>query len=160
MEAPRIWSTPRYCSCRASSQLAGDSSRTPRAVPPQASTDCTAATERALPKPLAAGICARRQARLLPSLRRIPALASAADGAPAPRPAEGAEAVLISGQSPDGEDGGAMPAATRWSCSAASPMWKSAPSGPAISSAKKPPRGWPVIRRTTSPTMKPWVSEW
>jgi hypothetical protein len=30
-----------------------------------------------LPKPAAAGICARRQARLLPSLTRIPGLASA-----------------------------------------------------------------------------------
>src|SRR6516165_8966329 len=102
MEAPRIWSTPRYCSCRARSQPAGDSSRTPRAVPPQASTDCTTATERALPKPLADRICARRQARLLPSLTRIPGLASATDGAPAPGPAESEEAT----QSPDGEDGG------------------------------------------------------
>ena len=33
-------------------------------------TDCTRATERALPKPLAAGICARRQATLFPSRTR------------------------------------------------------------------------------------------
>ena len=53
-----------------SSQAAGDSTRTPSTVPPQASTDCTRATERALPKPLAAGTCARRQATLLPSRTR------------------------------------------------------------------------------------------
>ena len=39
-------------------------------------------------------------------------------------------------------------------------MWKSAPSGPATSSAKNPPTLRPVIRRTTSPTRNPWVSEW
>src|SRR5438270_8820638 len=39
-------------------------------------------------------------------------------------------------------------------------MWKSAPSGPATSSARKSPTVWPLIRRSTSPMRKPWVSEW
>src|SRR3954447_17190250 len=39
-------------------------------------------------------------------------------------------------------------------------MWKSAPSGPATSSAKNSPTLRPVIRRTTSPTRNPWVTEW
>src|SRR4051794_29328526 len=39
-------------------------------------------------------------------------------------------------------------------------MWKSAPSGPATSSAKNSPTLRPVIRRTTSPTRDPWVTEW
>jgi hypothetical protein len=36
---------------------ASDSSRTPLTAPPHARTDCTRATDRTLPKPLAAGIC-------------------------------------------------------------------------------------------------------
>ena len=51
----------------ARSQPARESSRSPRTAPPQAITDCTRATERALPNPFPAGICARRQATLFPS---------------------------------------------------------------------------------------------
>ena len=51
-------------------------------APPHAITDCTRATERALPYPLAAGICARRQATPLPSLTRIAVAASGAAARP------------------------------------------------------------------------------
>ena len=76
---PRRRSTPWNCSSRARSQPACDSSRSPRTAPPQAITDCTRATERALPNPLAAGICARRQATLFPSRTRtaVPAAGGA-----------------------------------------------------------------------------------
>ena len=72
---------PLNCSSLARSQPARDSSRSPPTVPPQAITDCTRATERALPKPLAAGICARRQAALFPSRTRTAAAGEAAGGA-------------------------------------------------------------------------------
>jgi hypothetical protein len=44
-----------------------DSNRTPLTVPPHASADCTAATDRALPCPPADGISARRQASVFAS---------------------------------------------------------------------------------------------
>ena len=47
--------------------------------------------------------------------------------------------------------GGGITNATRWSSDAGSPMWKSAPSGPATSLANHDPMVSPVIRRTTSP---------
>ena len=86
-----------------------DSSRTPRTVPPQASTDCTAPTERALPYPPADGIPARRQATVFPSLAWIAGLGGPMAAVPANRLSAG-------------EDGGAMTGATRWSCSAGRPM--------------------------------------
>ena len=55
---------------------------------------------------------------------------------------------------------GGMTRATRSSCSGPVPMWKSAPSGPAISSAKNVPTERPSTRRTTSPTRLPWVMPW
>jgi hypothetical protein len=56
----------------------------PRAVPPQASTDCTAPTDRALPYPPADGIPARRQARVFPSLAWIAGLAGPLKAVPFP----------------------------------------------------------------------------
>ena len=48
--------------------------------------------------------------------------------------------------------------AARFSSAGPSPMWKSAPSGAAISSRKKRPRLRPSIRRTSSPTSQPKVT--
>ena len=108
------------------------------------------ATDRALPWPLAAPISARRHASVH---------ATDASGA-------GPVNVLtitLSGSSVArsiGSGGGGTTFETRWSCSGASPMWKSAPSGPAISLAKNWPSESPVMRRTTSPTRWPWFSAW
>lgn len=52
---------------------------------------------------------------------------------------------------PKSMGGGGMTSDTRSSSDSGSPMKKSAPSGPAISLAKKVPMLTPVIRRTTSP---------
>ena len=116
------------------------------AVASTPSPTCSSATERASPKPLAAGICARRQATLFLSTdpyprsrRRGPRLRRARSRR-SPRPATAAGSRARPG-------GRARRA----------PMWKSAPSGPATSSAKNVPRLRPVIRRTTSPTRNPWV---
>ncbi len=124
----------------------------PRASPPQASTDCTAATERALPYPLPDRISARRQATLFPSLTRIAVPPVAAPWSP------GGAAT----RSPSGASGGARTGAKRSSSPAPAGMvrWKSAPSGFAMCSAKKVARDWPVILLTTSPTRNPWVTEW
>ena len=51
--------------------------------------------------------------------------------------------------------GGGTILEARWSCCGSSPMWKSAPSGPAISSAKNVPSVRPSMRRITSPTRWP-----
>ena len=50
-----------------------------------------------------------------------------------------------------------MISATRESSEAGRPMWKSAPSGSAISSRNTVPRDFPVMRRTTSPIRNPKV---
>ena len=148
---------PRYCSSLARSQPSGDSSLMPFTSPPQASTDCTAATERALPYPLPDRISARRQATLFPSLTRIAVPPVAAPGVLGPGSPGGAAA-----RSPSGASGGARAGAKRSSSPAPAGMvrWKSAPSGSAICSAKNVARDWPVTRRTTSPTRNPWVTEW
>ena len=146
---------PRYCSWLARAQPSGESSLTPRTVPPQASTDWTAATERALPYPLPDGISARRHAGVLATASRIPA-GAAASSLSAVFLALGAGADPQSAGSP----GGAMPAANRTSSAALSVNWKSAPSGPATSWAKNAPGRRPVTRRITSPRRNPWVSEW
>ena len=51
--------------------------------------------------------------------------------------------------------GGGTTLATRWNSEGGRPMWKSAPSGPAICAAKNSPRRWPVMRRITSPIRWP-----
>ena len=56
-------SVPLHCSSRIRFTVASESSRTPSTAPPQASAECTRATERALPIPPPAGISARRQRR-------------------------------------------------------------------------------------------------
>ena len=56
--------------------------------------------------------------------------------------------------------GGGTSSATRSSCTASSPMWKSAPSGSATSSRKNVPRVRPSTRRTSSPWRNPCVTAW
>ena len=56
-----------------------------------------------------------------------------------------------------GSGGGGTTGAIRGQSSSAAPIWKSAPSGPAISSATKRLSGSPVTRRTISPTRWPWL---
>src|SRR5438477_122684 len=62
MGTPRTRSVPYCCSVRTASAPAVERNRRPPTSPPQASTDCTRATDRALPCPPAAGISARRHA--------------------------------------------------------------------------------------------------
>ena len=54
-----------------------------------------------------------------------------------------------------GAAGGGTTLATRWNSEGGRPMWKSAPSGPAMCAAKNSPRRWPVMRRITSPIRWP-----
>jgi hypothetical protein len=55
---------------------------------------------------------------------------------------------------------GGMISAIRGVSFGAAPIWKSAPSGPAISSATNCLSVLPVTRRSTSPMRWPWVSAW
>ncbi len=145
---PKTRSIPWDCSSKTASHPLADKRRTPRASPPLARTDWAAATPRALEWPLAAGISARRQASVKEGSTDSGGLenvrCSIGGTSPAPIP----------------DMSGPMTRDTRWSSAAGSPMWKSAPRGPATSSAKKVPRLLPEIRRTTSPTKKPWVTAW
>ena len=112
----------------------------PRASPPHAIMDWIAATERALPWPLAAGISARRHhssAVIAPVIGGLLNVRTPSSGSPASRTSTG---------------GGGISGATRGSASGGRPMWKSAPSGSATVSLKNAPSETPVIRRTTSPT--------
>ena len=61
---------------------------------------------------------------------------------------------------PASAGGGAISSATRASSEAGSPMWKSAPSGSAISVRNTSPMVRPVMRRTTSASRYPWVTRW
>ena len=56
--------------------------------------------------------------------------------------------------------GGGITWAIRESCSGPVPMWKSAPSGPATSSAKNVPSERPDTRLTISPSRYPWLIAW
>ena len=104
------------------------------------------ATERAFPWPLSAPSSARRQAGVF---------AAAAS-------ATGPVKVLYTGLSGSrlarskGSGGGGVTGAIRSQSASIAPIWKSAPSGPAISSATKVFRGLPLRRRTSSPTRWPW----
>ena len=104
------------------------------------------ATERAFPCPLSAPSSACRQAGVL---------AAAAS-------ATGPVNVLYTGLSgsmlarSNGSGGGGVTGAIRSQSASAAPIWKSAPSGPAISPATKAFSGWPLTRRTSSPTRWPW----
>ena len=97
--------------------------------------------DRAFPWPPAAGISAARQSRVRVSYGLIGGLVMMFTNS-SPKAAGSAGSTA----------GGGTRSATRGSCSGAKPMWKSAPSGPAISSRNTAPRDFPVIRRTTSPT--------
>ena len=112
------------------------------ATPPLARIAWISATARALPMPPTAGISAPRQARVRvteTSSSGLSATFTCSSLSPAPP---------IGGRA-RGRDqlGDACVLAT-----AGSPMWKSAPSGSAISSRNTVPSDRPVIRRTTSPT--------
>ena len=61
---------------------------------------------------------------------------------------------------PGGGGAIALISATRPCSASGRPMWKSAPSGPAIASRKNVPTLLPVTRRTTSPTSQPKVTAW
>ena len=138
---PSTRSTPLHCSSNTTSMPFGDSSRTPLASPPHAIGAWIRATERALPWPPAAGISARRHG--------IVADTSASSGG-----LISVRKAIELWSTPSTVSGalGGMTWAMRASCSAAVPMWKSAPSGPVISLATNSPIVCPVTRRTTSPT--------
>ena len=130
--------------------MSGDSNWTPSTVPPSASADRIRATERALPWPLVAPMSARRQSGVL---------AAEASRAGPVRVLNAALSVSMVAMS-KGSGGGGTTGAMRPQSASAAPIWKSAPSGPAISSATNVFSGVPVTRRTTSPTRWPWLAAW
>jgi hypothetical protein len=136
---PSTRSVPLHCSSNTTSTPDCDSSFTPLASPPLAIGVWIWATERALPCPPAAGISARRQSI---SHDRV----ASSTGLP------NVFASTESGSMPSGigSGGGGITRATRASCSAVVPMWKSAPSGPVMCSATNAPIDWPVTRATIS----------
>ena len=119
-------------------------------MPPHAVGVWHSATDRALPWPPAAGISARRHSlvdeyaastgRLLIVRKAIESLST--------------ESKSMIGF------GGGITWAMRESCSGPVPMWKSAPSGPATSSAKNVPSERPETRLTISPSRYPWLIAW
>ena len=56
--------------------------------------------------------------------------------------------------------GGGTTGAMRSQSASLAPIWKSAPSGPAISRATNSLRLIPVMRRRISPTRWPWLCAW
>ena len=110
----------------------------------------TRATERAFPCPFAAPMSASRQPGVL--------AASASAGGPV--------SVLTAGLSgpsasrSNGSGGGGTTPAIRAQSPSAAPIWKSAPSGPAISSATNCFSGLPLTRLTTSPMRCPKFRAW
>ncbi len=103
------------------------------------------ATERALPWPFAAPMSARRQPGVLAS--------SALGRGPVNVLTAGLSMSSAAGSTSSG--GGATTGAIRPQSLSAAPIWKSAPSGPAISSATNCLSALPEIRRTISPTRCP-----
>ena len=130
--------------------VSGLSRRPPSTSPPRATTDMTRATLRAFPWPFAAPMSARRQPGVLAS--------SAAMNGPV--------RVLTAGlfgsstAKSKGSGGGGTTLAIRPQSLSAAPIWKSAPSRPAISSATNCFIDLPLIRRTTSPIRCPKLSAW
>ena len=108
------------------------------------------ATERALPWPFIAPISARRQAGVL-------ALAASAGG-----PTNILNIGLVGSRlaMSIGSGGGGTTGAIRSQSVSAAPIWKSAPSGPAISSATNSVSVLPVVMRSSSPTRWPWFCAW
>jgi hypothetical protein len=119
--------------------------RIPSTSPPRETTDMIRATERAFPCPFAAPMSAPRQPGVLAS----------------PASMNGPVNVLTvtlsapSASRSSGSGGGGTTFAIRPQSLSAAPIWKSAPSGPAISSATNRLSVLPLIRRTTSPTRCP-----
>ena len=71
-----------------------------------------------------------------------------------------ARVVRSQGVSVEMYGGGGITFAIRPQSSSAAPIWKSAPSGPAISSAANRLRGFPLTRRMTSPSKWPKFIKW
>ena len=136
------------CSRKIRSIVSGDSSRTPSTSPPREITDRIRATDRALPWPLAAPMSACRQPGVLAS-----AAATAGPVKVLTTRLSGPRAAMS-----NGSGGGGITSAIRPQSRSAAPIWKSAPSGPAISSATNCLSEVPVIRRSTSPTRCPKFS--
>ena len=109
------------------------------ASPLPAMIDWTVATERELPCPFAAGISARRHHASLANSATRGGLANVRTG------------MLIGSSAPRSGISGGITGETRPSSEAGSPMWKSAPSGPATSDANHCPIEVPVMRLTISP---------
>jgi hypothetical protein len=132
------------------SMVSGLSSRTPSTSPPRATTDMTRAMPRALVWPLAAPMSAPRQPGVL---------ASSPAGAGPVNVLKAGLFVSISDLS-IGYGGGGTTSAIRPQSLSTAPIWKSAPSGPAISSATNCLSDFPLTRRTTSPIRWPKLSAW
>src|SRR3954468_3179107 len=123
---PSTRSTVSLCTSRIRSIVFGESSRTPSTSPPQATADWRRATDRALPWPLPAPMSARRQrsVQLHSALMAGPVLVLNST-------LLGSSWVRSSGCT-----GGGTTLATRWNSDDGRPIWKSAPSGPAMCAAK------------------------
>ena len=107
---PSTKSLPKVCSSKIARQPASDMSRLPKALPRLAARVCTRITERALPWPLAAGISAARQARVVEARAAMNGLAKV-------------RAAMLSGfASPAGAASGGISSPMRWSCSGPVPM--------------------------------------
>ena len=130
--------------------VAGDSSRCPSVSPPSESADMIRPTERALPCPFSAPMSAFRQPGVF---------AAFASGA-GPRRVRLATLSSGSASRSNGNGGGGTTSAIRPQSASFAPIWKSAPTGPAISAATKSFRCCPVIRRITSPIRWPWLLAW
>ena len=147
---PTTTSMPFACSRKMSSMVSGRSRRTPSTSPPRETTDKMRATDRAFPWPFAAPMSAARHPGVLASLAS----------------ATGPVSVLTVGLSAgsadrsNGSGGGGTTGAMRSQSLRAAPIWKSAPSGAAISSATNCLSDLPVIRRSTSPIRWPKFSAW
>jgi len=107
-------------------------------------------TDRALPCPFAAPMSAFRHAGVFAS-------AASATG---PVKVRTKGLAGSSAARSNGRGGGGTTSAIRPQSSSRAPIWKSAPMGPAISSATNCLSVLPLTRRMTSPTKCPWFSAW
>src|SRR6266567_4323972 len=147
---PSTRSTPLACSSKIRSIVLGPSRRMPSTSPPSEMADRMRPTERAFPCPLQAPMSACRQ----------PAVLAAAASATGPVKVLNAGLCGSMESMSNGSGGGGTTSAMRSQSRSSAPIWKSAPSGPATSSATNRLSDFPVILRTISPTMCPWLSAW
>ena len=133
---------PSACTSKIGSVPSAESRRTPRASPRPAMIDWMAATERALPWPLAAGISARRHHSWCAMVASMGGFMNVLSMSSETWPSMAATSI----------GGGGMTLDTRWSSLAGRPMWKSA-SQRLGHLAGEPVRrcSRPVMRRTISP---------